>query len=129
MNTNVRIFLRSSYKQHGEATLTVSLVASAATCPQLDPLTITWAVTVSVPWTDAGSHSDEAASAFSPVIIGASTDRTATGLAFHKSPATCRQIDVALGSGAPDSVELVRYDGNSPASNAALSNIHMESGN
>ncbi|MBF2735606.1 MAG: hypothetical protein ISN26_05970, partial [Betaproteobacteria bacterium AqS2] len=116
---------------HSEATLTVLLTLTTPGCTTNppDPLTLAWAVTVSDPWTDAGSHSDAAASVFSPVIIGASASRTETGLAFHQSPATCRQIDVALASGAPDSVELVRYDGNSPASNAALSNIHMESGN
>ncbi|MBF2735605.1 MAG: hypothetical protein ISN26_05965 [Betaproteobacteria bacterium AqS2] len=74
-------------------------------------------------------HSNEATEGpFSPVIIGASTARTETGLVFHQSPATCRQIDVALAAGAPDSVELVRYDGANPATTTALTDIYMEAG-
>ncbi|MBF2735059.1 MAG: hypothetical protein ISN26_03080, partial [Betaproteobacteria bacterium AqS2] len=125
-----KVEFRNANDTFSVGTLTILITLSAPGCPSTpDPLTLTWAVTVSDPWTDQGSHSDEAASAFSPLIIGASTARTETGLAFHQSPSACRQIDVALAAGAPDSVELVRYDGNSPASNAALSNIHMESGN
>ena len=123
-----RIYLRSSYVHSGAATLTASLAVSAHGCLLGSPpaaLSLAWPVTVTDPWTGQGSHSDEAAGAFSPVVIRASSSRTATGLAFHQSPA-CRWIDVALAAGAPDSVELVRYAAGGPAASTSLLSIHME---
>ena len=126
-DTYFRIYLRPSYAHSGAATLIASMALSGGSCFFSDPpaLNLAWPVTVTDPWTGQGSHSDEAAGAFSPVVIRASSSRTATGLAFHQSPA-CRWIDVALAAGAPDSVELVRYAGAGPAASTSLLSIHME---
>ncbi|MBF2736020.1 MAG: hypothetical protein ISN26_08180, partial [Betaproteobacteria bacterium AqS2] len=123
-----RIFFRETYTSHSEATLTISINVNAKNCNEITPtqLNVRWPVTVADPWQDAGAHSDEASTVFSPVIIGESTTKTETGYVFHKSPATCRNIDVALGANSPDSVELVRYDeDDSIPSTTSLTNIRM----
>ena len=127
----LHIYLRSSYKRHTETILTVSLVARRPSfCPFGDETeTIAWPVTVFSPpeWTKLDAHSDGATGEFSPVIIRESTSRTATGLAFHQSN-SCKKVNVALAAGEPDSVELVRYAGASPATTTSLLSIHMEDG-
>ena len=122
----IRIYLRSGYAS-GAATLIASVAVDTITCFGVVPpvLNLAWSVTVFDSWTDQGSHSDEAAGAFSPAVIRASASRTDTGLAFHQSN-SCKKVNVALAAGAPDSVELVRYAGASPAASTSLMSIHME---
>ena len=129
-NMYAKVFFRSGYV-HSGGTVTVTMVArgNAVRCgaSQPRPLTLQWPVTITeTGWTDQGEHSDAASGAFSPVTVSENSGRTDTGLAFHQSYAACRRINVALGSGAPDSVELRRYAGNSETADQSLTNIRME---
>ena len=94
------------------------------------PVEVEWSLTVARPasWTTQDDDDEVADGPFSPLRIAASSSRTATGLAFHRSSAACRKINVALAAGAPAALELVRYDGNAALPAASLSSIHMEDG-
>ena len=94
------------------------------------PVEVEWSLTVARPasWTTQEDDDEVADGPFSPLRIAASSSRTATGLAFHRSSAACRKINVALAAGAPAALELVRYDGNAALPAASLSSIHMEDG-
>ena len=131
---NVRVFFKQTGYTYTEKVLTVELItdmSGGGSCSNVTlpaELSLNWLVTVtagSVGWKDQGSHSD-VAGAVSPVIVREASGRTDTGLAFHQSPSGCRRVDVSLAANAPDSVELVRYDGDIASSVTSLSDIHME---
>ncbi|MBF2736004.1 MAG: hypothetical protein ISN26_08100, partial [Betaproteobacteria bacterium AqS2] len=132
-NHHVKLFLKSRANVSGGDVLDLTIVAtpnSSCTDPRTPaPLTVAWNVTIASasPWVDQGLDSTAADDLFSALTLTAATSRTDTGIAFHRSSAGCRQIDVAL-SGETSHVELVRHQGASVATPSALSNITMEAG-
>ncbi|MBF2735554.1 MAG: hypothetical protein ISN26_05705, partial [Betaproteobacteria bacterium AqS2] len=129
-NQHVRLFFKAGAAPAGGSVLNVTIVATpnaACTDPATPaPLTVAWNLTVATtsPWVNQGADSTAASGSFSALTLATAANRTATGLAFHRSAEGCRQIDVAL-SGDTGQVELIRYAGGSTATPAALSNITM----
>ncbi|MBF2734730.1 MAG: hypothetical protein ISN26_01320, partial [Betaproteobacteria bacterium AqS2] len=127
-----RLFFKAQAAVTGGNTVSVTVVATPnASCTDAAtpaPLTVAWNMTIAETsgWVNQGRDDAVSDGPFSALTLATAANRTATGLAFHRSAEGCRQIDVAL-SGDTGQVELVRYAGGSVATPAALSNITMHS--
>ncbi|MBF2734735.1 MAG: hypothetical protein ISN26_01345, partial [Betaproteobacteria bacterium AqS2] len=131
-NHHVRLFFKANAGVTAGSTVNVTLVATpnssctAAATPA--PLTVAWNMTIAETsgWVNQGSDVAASNGPYSALTLAVATQRTDTGLAFHRSVEGCRQIDVAL-SGDTGQVELLRYQGSNAATPTSLSNITMHS--
>ena len=131
---HVRLFFKPHSSVAAGTVADITLIAtphSSCTDPATPtPLTVSWSLTVAAPgtWVDQGRDKQSSDGPFSPLKLSAATEMTETGLVFHQSSEACRRIDVALASGAPDYLELIRYQGDSAATDSSMDDIHMERG-
>ncbi|MBF2734733.1 MAG: hypothetical protein ISN26_01335, partial [Betaproteobacteria bacterium AqS2] len=132
-NHHVKLFLKARAAVSQGAVLDLTIVAtpndSCTDARTPAPLTVSWNVTIATAanWVKESRDDDSASGAFSPLRLAASSNRTATGLAFHRNSDACKRIDVAL-SGDTSHVELRRYAGTTEASSQVLSDITMDDG-
>lgn len=116
----------------GEEVMEVGVVLSsssdcghAAAVP--DPFTLKYAVTITnSSWANQGVDVVYQPRALYAGDFAAATRPFYAGLAFHRSPPSCRQVDVRLDS-PPSYLFLARYQGDSPVA-GGLANITMDSG-
>ncbi|MBF2734731.1 MAG: hypothetical protein ISN26_01325, partial [Betaproteobacteria bacterium AqS2] len=131
-DNHVRLFFKANAAVTAGSTVSVTVVATPnSSCTDAAtpaPLTVAWMMTIAETsgWINQGLDSAAASGQFSALTLATATQRTDTGLAFHRSAEGCRQIDVAL-SGDTGQVELLRYAGSNVATPTALSNITMHS--
>ncbi|MBF2734658.1 MAG: hypothetical protein ISN26_00940, partial [Betaproteobacteria bacterium AqS2] len=132
-DNHVRLFFKAQAAVTGGSTVSVTVVATPnASCTDAAtpaPLTVAWNMTIAETsgWVNQGSDVATSNGPYSALTLAVASQRTDTGLAFHRSAEGCRQIDVAL-SGETSQVELIRYQGGSAATPSSLSNITMHSG-
>ena len=130
-NDSARLYVKAGVDVATGGTLTIQVAgkANSSQCSGLQdsaPDVVTWNLTIEgSDWLLQGADRNAASGAFSPVLVARADAPTDTGLAFHRRPATCTQVDVTL-TGAPAYLELVRYGADGRPAAGGLSGIHME---